>query len=124
MAKKKDEKLEKMEELQSQDEIKEEVKEEKKELTIFDIPGVGAATADKLNDAGYNDLMSIAVASPAQLVDASGVTESSARKMINFCRNSMDMGFASGQDLLNKRKSAKKSRIPAKGDFKDFIGYI
>ena len=27
----------------------------KKEITIYDIPGVGAATADKLNDAGYND---------------------------------------------------------------------
>ncbi|MBW3019794.1 DNA repair and recombination protein RadA [Candidatus Woesearchaeota archaeon] len=82
-----------------------ELKEElKKELTIYDIPGVGAATADKLIDAGFNDLLSIAVSSPAQLLEAAGITESAARKMINFSRNSMDMGFTTGQDLLEKRK--------------------
>lgn len=83
-------------------------KEPKKEITIYDIPGVGAATADKLNDSGFNDLMSIAVASPARLLDAAGITESAARKMINFARNSMDMGFSTGQDLLDKRDKVIK----------------
>ncbi|MBW2998459.1 DNA repair and recombination protein RadA [Candidatus Woesearchaeota archaeon] len=82
----------------------EEKEEVKKEITIYDIPGVGAATADKLIDAGFNDLLSIAVSSPAQLLEAAGITESAARKMINFSRNSMDMGFTTGQDLLEKRK--------------------
>ncbi|HEC82182.1 MAG TPA: DNA repair and recombination protein RadA, partial [Thermoplasmatales archaeon] len=34
------------------------------EITIEKLPGVGPATAEKLRDAGYTDVMSIAVASP------------------------------------------------------------
>ena len=39
------------------EEQKTEVKEStKKEITIYDLPGVGAATATKLEEAGYNTL--------------------------------------------------------------------
>lgn len=79
-----------------------------KEITIYDIPGVGAATAERLNDAGFSDLMAIAVTSPAELLENAGVTEASARKMINFCRNNLDMGFASGEDLMVKRSKIRK----------------
>ena len=82
--------------------------EKKKEITIYDIPGVGAATAEKLSESGYDDLMSLAVATPGEVVDASGVTETTARKMINFCRNSLDMGFESGDALLKKRSKVMK----------------
>ena len=80
----------------------------KEEKTIFDIPGVGAATAEKLIESGYSDLLSIAVASPAELVEASGVTEQAARKMINYSRASMDMGFESGEKLLERRAKIQK----------------
>ena len=43
---------------------KREIKMEKVEKTIYDLPGVGAATAEKLIAVGFTDLMSIAVASP------------------------------------------------------------
>src|SRR3989338_8690587 len=46
-----------------------EIKMEKEEKTIYDLPGVGAATAEKLVSVGYSDLMSIAVATPAELVE-------------------------------------------------------
>jgi len=96
-------------EMNQEDLVKEtKIEKKEKEVTIYDIPGVGAATSDKLNDAGYNDLMSIAVASPAQLLDAAGITESAARKMINFCRNTLDMGFTTGQELLDKRSKVNK----------------
>ena len=39
------------------------------ELTVMDMPGVGPATADKLAAAGYEDLMSIAVATPGHTAD-------------------------------------------------------
>ena len=80
----------------------------KEEESIYDIPGVGAATAEKLQEAGYADMMSIAVASPGQLYEAAGVTEATARKMINYCRNNLDMGFASGDDLLARRQKIRK----------------
>src|SRR3989338_3006763 len=74
-----------------------------KEMNIEDLPGVGAATAEKLREAGYQTLMAIAVASPGELVETAGVGEAVARKMINIARNNLDMGFMSGDELLKKR---------------------
>jgi DNA repair protein RadA len=82
--------------------------QKKKEITIEDLPGVGAATAEKLRAVGYDNLLSIAVASPGALIDASGLTEASARKMIIAARDSMDMGFQTGLDVLEKRKQVQK----------------
>lgn len=79
-----------------------------KEKDITELPGVGAATADKLASAGFDNLMSIAVASPGEVVDASGVSESVARKIIQAARQSLDMGFASGEDLMKKRQNVLK----------------
>ncbi len=81
---------------------------EKKEISIEELPGVGAATAEKLREAGYGNLMSLAVASPGELVEAAGVGEAVARKIINTARNKLDMGFISGVELLEKRKNITK----------------
>ncbi|MBN2458302.1 DNA repair and recombination protein RadA [Candidatus Woesearchaeota archaeon] len=80
----------------------------KKPQTVIDLPGVGAATAEKLSAVGFGDLMSIAVASPGELVDAAGVTEAAARKMINMSRNALDMGFESGDEILKRREKIEK----------------
>ena len=77
--------------------------EKPKEMTVTDLPGVGAATAEKLETVGYSDLMSIAVATPGELIEASGVSEASAKKMIISARANLDMGFESGEDILKKR---------------------
>ena len=58
-------------------------KEEKKGVQITDLPGVGPAIAAKLEEAGYLDLMSIAVLTPGELADVAGLTEATARKAIN-----------------------------------------
>ena len=84
---------------------------QKKEIDIMDIPGVGAATAEKLKSYGFSTLMSMAVASPGQLMDASGLTESMARKTINFAREALNMGFESGEDLLKRRARVRKISI-------------
>jgi len=84
-----------------------EVKKEKK-LGVIDLPGVGAATAEKLESAGYHDLMSIAVSTLGQLCESAGVSESVARKMVNAARESMKMGFESGMDILKKRELVMK----------------
>lgn len=78
------------------------------EKSIKDLPGVGAATVEKLESSGYRDLMAIAVASPGELVETAGVTESAARKMINAARDSMEMGFETGDALLAKRETVHK----------------
>ena len=79
-----------------------------KEKDITELPGVGAATAEKLSSVGYDTLMSIAVASPGEIVDASGVSESVARKIIQAARESLDMGFMTGEAVLAKRDQVLK----------------
>jgi DNA repair protein RadA len=79
-----------------------------KEMSITDLPGVGGATAEKLASVGFDNLMSIAVASPGELVDAAGMSEAVARKIIQAARESLDMGFASGDELMAKRDKVIK----------------
>ncbi|MCK5139065.1 MAG: DNA repair and recombination protein RadA [Nanoarchaeota archaeon] len=96
-------------ELKSQTQIekpkKEQVKEEK---TLADLPGVGAATIEKLENGGFPDLMAVAVATPGELIEATGVGEAVAKRMIASSRTMLDMGFSSGLDLLEKRKNVLK----------------
>jgi DNA repair protein RadA len=47
----------------------------KNEMAIEDLPGIGAATAEKLREAGYHDLMGIAVATPGELTESVGMGE-------------------------------------------------
>ncbi len=71
---------------------------------IHDLPGVGPATADKLVESGYLDIMSIAVASPSELGDAAEIGESTASKIIYGARKIADIGeFESGTSILEKR---------------------
>jgi len=71
---------------------------------ISELPGVGPATAEKLQEAGYIDIMSIAVASPKELGDAAEIGDSTASKIINNARKMADIGgFETGAVLLEKR---------------------
>ncbi len=80
----------------------------KKALSVTDLPGVGPATAEKLAAAGFDTLMGIAVATPGEMVEAAGVSEAVARKMIQGARSSLDMGFVSGDEILKKRERVEK----------------
>ena len=91
-----------------------EIKMEKAEKTIYDLPGVGAATAEKLIAVGYTDLMSIAVASPSELVDATGMGDALAKKMIAVARSSLEMGFESGEELLKRRERVIRIKTGSK----------
>jgi DNA repair protein RadA len=85
-----------------------EIEEIQPELTLYDLPGVGAATAEKLIASGYSDLMSIATAPPSELVDATGMGDALAKKLIAIARSSLEMGFETGEELLKKREQVIK----------------
>lgn len=71
---------------------------------ISALPGVGPATADKLKESGYTDVMSIAVASPKELSEAAEIGESTAAKIIQNARKMADVGqFETGAALMEKR---------------------
>lgn len=118
-----EEELEEMKQ-EEQDDTAIEIKISTKALknpTLSDLPGVGAATAQKLKEAGFDTVMSIAVATPGEIVDASGITEAIARKMINAARESLDMGFQSGEELLRKREKVMRISTTSK-EFDKLLG--
>jgi DNA repair protein RadA len=78
-------------------------------VSIEDLPGVGPATAEKLIEAGFTDLMSIAVAAPAMLKEAADIGEASAIKIIMAAREAADVGgFETGLEVLKRRENLKK----------------
>ncbi len=71
---------------------------------IEDLPGVGPKTAEKLREVGFDDFMSIAVASPVELSAAAELSELTAAKIIQAAREKLEMGFETAEALLEKRK--------------------
>lgn len=92
-----------------------------KEKTLSDLPGVGPATIEKLESVGYNDLMSVAVATPGELIDATGMAQAAAKKIIAIARSSLDMGFESGEEILKKRENVIRISTGSK-NFDTLIG--
>ena len=94
---------------------------QEKETSIQDLPGIGAATAEKLKLGGFDNLMSIAVATPGEIINVAGVTEATARKAIKAARDCLDMGFQSGIDLMQKREKVQKISTGSK-NFNALLG--
>ena len=88
--------------------IKLEEPQEETPQELEDLPGIGPTTADKLRDAGYDTIMSIAVAPVAQIADSSGMTQAGALKAQIVARNAMDMGFSTGSELVKKRTTIER----------------
>ncbi|MEA2004550.1 MAG: DNA repair and recombination protein RadA [archaeon] len=75
---------------------------------LKELPGVGPKTVEKLEDAGYADLMSLATASSGIIAAVADVGEGTATKIINAARDALDMGFENGLKALERRKLVKK----------------
>jgi len=79
------------------------------EMKIEELPGVGPATAEKLRDAGYIDLMSIAVESPKNFAETCEIGEAAAAKIIAAAKEAADVGgFEPGDVILERRQNMKK----------------
>ena len=84
-----------------------------KRLEIEDIPGVGPAIAEKLRDGGFLTIEGIATATPSTLSEAAEIGESTAKKMIKWCREQADIGgFKTGTEVFEARLLIKKLRDP------------
>jgi DNA repair protein RadA len=82
----------------------------KKYESINDLPGVGETSAQKLRDAGFTSIEAIAVASPMELVDVASIGEGTAKKAILAARDSLEMGFETADQILERRASVTKMR--------------
>lgn len=77
--------------------------------SIEELAGVGPATAEKLKEAGFTDLMGLAVASPTMVADAAEIGTNVAQKIIIAAREAVDIGgFETGDVILERRKSVAK----------------
>lgn len=92
------------------EEIKDAVSDEKsskkksdKTPELTDLPGIGPAAMNKLENAGIFDVMGLAVMSPASLSDAAGVSSAVARKAIQAARELLELGFSDGMEFAKKR---------------------
>jgi len=82
---------------------------EMSEEEIEKLPGVGPAILDKLREAGYNDLMMIAVDSPRNLAELTEIGEATAAKIIAAAKKAADVGgFETGDVILERRKTVAK----------------
>ncbi|MCI4369186.1 MAG: DNA repair and recombination protein RadA, partial [Thermoplasmata archaeon] len=76
------------------------------QVELEDLPGVGSTIADKLREAGYTDLMELAVASPGDVAEAAEIGTQVAQKIIGEARRRADVGsFEIGTLLLERRKT-------------------
>ncbi|MCU0798431.1 MAG: DNA repair and recombination protein RadA [Candidatus Thermoplasmatota archaeon] len=79
------------------------------EKSVEELPGVGPATAEKLREAGFDDLMSIAVSSPSALIEAAEIGEATANKIIAAAKKLADVGgFLTGDVIMEQRNAAFK----------------
>lgn len=81
------------------------IKKEEKEPALTDLPGIGPAVAAKLESGGVYDLMSLAVMSPTDLSEVSGISPAVARKAIQAARKMLNLGFITGDEYAEKRGS-------------------
>ncbi|THE65783.1 DNA repair and recombination protein RadA [Salinadaptatus halalkaliphilus] len=79
------------------------------EANLEELPGVGPATADKLQDAGFESFQSLAVASPSELSNAADVGESTSADIVRAARDAADVGgFETGSTVLERRNKIGK----------------
>lgn len=82
--------------------------------TLKDLPGVGPKTIEKLEDAGYSDLMALATASSGVIAAVAEIGEGTATKIIAAARDALEMGFENGLKALERRKKVKKITTSSK----------
>ncbi len=87
--------------------------EQKRYEFIEDIPGVGPATAEKLQEMGFHTVESLATATIKELTTA-GVGEKQAAKVIAAARNGLALTFITADELIKMRQNVKRLTTASK----------
>ena len=92
------------------------------EKNLEDLDSVGKATAEKLREAGYTNIMEVATASPQELASIVEVGVQVAAKIIASAKESADIGnFVTGVDIFEKRKELERITLGVKS-LNDLLG--
>lgn len=71
---------------------------------VEDLPGIGPTSAEKLKNAGIDTLEKVAVASPHDLSELSGISVDTAKKAIVAAQDSTTINYETGQTISERRK--------------------
>jgi len=74
-------------------------------LDIQDLDGVGPVTANKLREAGYDDISALAIAPIRELVEKAGLETSVAHKISKAARETIQTDFVTAKQLWERRKT-------------------
>src|SRR6059036_190324 len=78
-------------------------------LDIQDLDGVGPVTANKLREAGYDSISSLAIAPIRELVEKAGLETSVAHKISKAARETIQTDFVTAKQLWERRKLSSAS---------------
>jgi len=85
------------------------------------ISGIGDKTCELLIENGFSTIMSIAVASPADIASATGLSENKARKLIRSAREKVSIGIEKANAYLMHKNQTYKISTGCKS-FDDMLG--
>jgi len=92
------------------------------EIQLEDLPGVGPSIAEKLRNAGYQEIMAIAVESPKTLSELADIGESTVVKIVAAAKQAADVGsFETGDMVMERRKTIGKITSGSKA-FDELLG--
>jgi DNA repair protein RadA len=75
---------------------------------LEDLPGIGPATAEKLKAEGYDCIEKIATASPHELAEIAEISVDNAKKAIEAAKKASEVGFETGDQVYERRKTIGK----------------
>ncbi|MEW6070778.1 MAG: DNA repair and recombination protein RadA, partial [Candidatus Thermoplasmatota archaeon] len=97
--------------------------EEVTELTEpEELPGVGSVTAEKLRNAGFGDVLSVALTMPNTLAEACELKYSEACKIVHTAKQHIKLNPLETGDVVKERRAKlQRLKIGVK-DFDDLLG--
>jgi DNA repair protein RadA len=97
------------------------VPKEKAIKELEDLPGIGEATVDKLKAGGVDSIDKIAVMSPYELSELSGISAEAAKKAVQAAKEATTVNYETADQIMNRRKDIGKITTGSK-DLNDLIG--
>ena len=81
---------------------------EKEYRDLTDLPGVGPSTAQKLIEAGYPTIEALAVSTPYEVSQATGIPLATAQKIVQVAREALDISLKTALELKKERMTVRK----------------
>lgn len=90
---------------------------------IQDLPGIGPRTAESLEKAGYYSVESLAIASPNEICEISGISDTIALKLISQAKERADhlVRWYRGLEILERRRNLPRVTTGSK-EIDDMVG--